>query len=324
MSAPARQFAAIVRASCELEVRAFKPGNVSVASPGHGMTAAQFVASAAAMAEPLCRPRIGVGQRIFDAVVATQVAAGCNTNLGIVLLLAPLVHAALAGGGNDDAAAGGERAIDLRTAVHAVLAGLDLDDARRAYAAIRLAAPGGLGSSARHDVRDEPQVSLLAAMREAAANDRIAAEYADGFAGIFGFGVPMAAAALARCGGTGGAEAATVVVYLGWMARQGDTHVARKFGAPVAEGVRQEALALQRAGADGLYDNTALPLLRAFDESLKRRGINPGTSADLTVASLVALHLQTALDPVAKARSARRADGHHPPRAPARVFHQPV
>lgn len=338
----ARQIASIVRETCELEVRAFKPGNVSFASPGHGMVAEQFVASAAAMAGPLCRPRITVGQRIFDAVAATQAAAGCNTNLGIVLLLAPLVHAALAGGGphalagggGDQLAGGGKdqlacaegrAAADLRTAVRGVLAGLTVDDARRTYAAIRLAAPGGLGNSARHDVHDEPQVSLLAAMREASANDCIAGEYADGFAGIFGFGVPLAAAALGRCGsGPRAAEAATVAVYLGWMARQADTHVARKHGAPLAEAVRAEAAAVATACAGTPPGDAALPRLRAFDASLKRRGINPGTSADLTVASLVALRLQTALEPVVKDRSAFQADGHHPPRAPARAFHQPV
>jgi len=35
--------------------------------------------------------------------------------------------------------------------------------------------------------------------------------------------------------------------------------------------------------------------LLAFDAELKRDGINPGTTADLSVASLLALHLQDLL-----------------------------
>lgn len=161
-------------------------------------------------------------------------------------------------------------------------------------------------------------------MRAAATVDRIASEYAEGFAGIFDFGLPLAAAAL-RDGADD--EAATVAVFLGWMARQPDTHIARKFGQALATAVQAEAATIRDAYAKMLYSSpaeAALPLLQAFDSSLKRRGLNPGTSADLTVASLVALHLQTALDLVANDRPATAAGGYHPPRASARVFHQPV
>ena len=53
----------------------------------------------------------------------TWAAAGCNTNLGIVLLCAPLAAAV-------------ERREPLRTALHAVLGGLDVADAAAAYRAI--------------------------------------------------------------------------------------------------------------------------------------------------------------------------------------------
>jgi triphosphoribosyl-dephospho-CoA synthase len=62
-----------------------------------------------------------------------------------------------------------------------------------------------------------------------------------------------------------------------------DSHVARKFGAAAAERVRAEAVALVAAGLQG--DTAAL---LAFDRRLKHAGINPGTTADLTVASLLA------------------------------------
>jgi triphosphoribosyl-dephospho-CoA synthase len=80
-------------AACRLDVAVRKPGNVSVASPGHGMRAGQFIASAAAAAGPLFEPGAPVGRRIEQAVQASWSQAGCNTNLGIVLLCAPIAVA---------------------------------------------------------------------------------------------------------------------------------------------------------------------------------------------------------------------------------------
>ncbi len=60
-------------------------------------------------------------------------------------------------------------------------AGDHVEDAREVYAAIRLAAPGGLGRAVEQDVADEPTVTLLEVMRLAADRDDIAREYATGF-----------------------------------------------------------------------------------------------------------------------------------------------
>ena len=121
--------------ACDLDVLARKPGNVSVASPGHRMYADQFRASARAAAMPLCTPSASVGERIEAAVRATRGVVRCNTNLGIVLLCAPLVAA-------QERRAPGQA---LRDAVGAVLASLTVADARAAYRAIVLAGPAGLG-----------------------------------------------------------------------------------------------------------------------------------------------------------------------------------
>lgn len=267
------------------ELNAPKPGNVSFASPGHGMTAADFVRSADAVVPVLCIDEATVGQRIHAAVRHTRDAVGCNTNLGIVLLCAPLAHAALApqsGGG-------------LRARLEAVLAGLNADDAALAYRAIRLAAPGGLGISPAHDVRDEPTVSLREAMAFAAPRDRIALQYATGYRDIFEIGIPRFVDARREGGGLAWA---VLSVYLDFLARFPDTHVARRHGTDVAEAVRREAETLQdrRAGERDLFH----PKWQAFDERLKRAGINPGTTADLTVAVVFAAQL------AARARALRR------------------
>jgi triphosphoribosyl-dephospho-CoA synthase len=84
---------------------------------------------------------------------------------------------------------------------------------------------------------------------------------------------------------------ATTAVYLGFLASIPDTLIARKFGTEPAEEVRREAQSLLRM-AETLGPEALLPKLSAFDRSLKERGLNPGTSADLTVATLFASALQ--------------------------------
>ena len=90
---PPALVAEALRNACITDVTAFKPGNVSLASPGHGMHAEDFVTSAQAVAEVIVTPGLRVGERILRAVEATREVVAFNTNLGIVLLCAPLVHA---------------------------------------------------------------------------------------------------------------------------------------------------------------------------------------------------------------------------------------
>ena len=63
------------------------------ADTGHSMHAGLFIASAHAAAPALFAPGARAGDRIEAAVAASWAAAGCNTNLGIVLLCAPVAMA---------------------------------------------------------------------------------------------------------------------------------------------------------------------------------------------------------------------------------------
>jgi triphosphoribosyl-dephospho-CoA synthase len=146
------------RAACALELDALKPGNVHRASAGHGMTVADFLTSAAVSADPLTEPGLGLGERVYRAVAATRAAVGCNTNLGIILLCAPLIQAAL-----DPAAPA-----TLRARLLTVLCAADRRDMDGLNRAIRLAAPGGLGESAQHDVAAPATATPLAVMALAA------------------------------------------------------------------------------------------------------------------------------------------------------------
>ena len=255
--------AASYQAACLAELEALKPGNVHAYAAGHRMAVADFTTSAAVSAPALARGGAGLGARVRDAVAATMAAVGQNTNLGILLLCAPLALAAERG-----------------TTVAEVLAGLEPADAQGVFDAICLANPGGLGRAGRHDVAAPAPDSLVAAMQEAAPRDRIARAYTDGFADLVRVGLPALAAAREK-----DLEPAwcTTAVHLAYLQAFPDSHVARKHGADRAEAVRSEAV----EALTGL-DLRARPVERllALDAAWKAAGINPGTSADFTVATL--------------------------------------
>ena len=269
--------AAAVWRACIEELEAPKPGNVSFASAGHGMRAADFVASARCTAEVLGTPGLSLGERVLGAVEATRAATGLNTNLGIVLLCAPLAQAAL------DV----EPERPLRAGLVEVLEAATVEDTERVFAAIRVAEPAGLGESARHDVRGPAAAPLLAVMREAEHRDRVARQYARFFEDVFELGL----AALERCRMRWPGPQAVVALYLTFLARFKDSHIQRKLGGVAAQRVRLEAQRLvARLDASKSTEMDAEDLTR-FDRSLKSRRINPGTSADLTVATLLAGNL---------------------------------
>jgi triphosphoribosyl-dephospho-CoA synthase len=273
------QVADAYRNACLTELSALKPGNVHAFAAGHGMAVADFEISAQVSASPMGRTGLSVGARILDAIERTQAAVSCNTNLGIVLLCAPLAQAALLQSGGK-----------LRERLRLVLDQLDVSDAELAFQAIRLARPGGLGEAPEHNVREQAKVTLGAAMAAAGERDRIAYQYSSCFADVFDLGLPCLRAGIVRWGFQTWSTTAT---YLDFLSRIPDSHIARKHGREraltVCEMARPLASAMQVAD-----DPTRMAAsLLALDTVLKAAGLNPGTTADLTVASLFALDLES-------------------------------
>ena len=270
--------------ACEAELRAFKPGNVSVHSEGHGMTVEQFRQSARVSAPWLLAENLCLGEQVFYAVETTLGVTGCNTNLGIVLLSVPLIAAAAT------AHAAGTA---LRSALATVLAQTTLDDADWVYRAIRRANPGGLGRAGQHDVANAPAVNLYEAMQAASHRDRIAFQYVNCYVDIFDLAIPRYHYALSRFGSE---DLAVLSVFTSLLKNIPDSHIERKFGTRftglVADRMATLDQALSQLGADESIDF----LLHEIDTEFKRHGINPGTTADLTVACLLAVRLETVLD----------------------------
>ena len=273
--------------ACRDELDAPKPGNVHVFADGHRMTVTDFERSAAAATGPLTAAGQRIGARILGAVEASFAAVKSNTNLGIILLCAPL------------AAAAEPLPYDLQSSLAKALQGLDRQDAELAFRAIVRASPGGLGRVEHHDVFAPATVTLREAMAEAADRDRIALQYVTDFADVFGLGEAVLATALLA---SRDRRLATLVAYLGFLAAFPDSHIVRKHGPTVAEQIRREASKLGAWARTAKRLEDILPDVLAWDATLKQASINPGTSADLTVATLFAHRLRNILP------SARNSD----------------
>jgi triphosphoribosyl-dephospho-CoA synthase len=275
--------------ACLLEASAPKPGNVSPGRHFSDVRYEHFLASAAAIGPALTGVADrSIGETILMAAQATSRWTRSNTNLGIVLLLAPLAKAASLRAPGEEGPGEGR---SLQQGLGDLLRGTTVDDARHVFAAIRLASPGGLGETAEQDVASEPTVTLLEAMQLAAAHDGIAREYATTFATTFEVGVP---ALLRARGDRLPWDDVVVETFMTLLASQPDTHIARRGGPELSADISQRAAEVMKAG--GVRTEEGRRALGYFDHSLRdARNIgNPGTTADLTAAAIFVALLQGA------------------------------
>jgi len=268
--------------ACLLELCAEKPGNVTFTHAFQDMNYEDFLHSLFALGPEMARAGArSVGATIVAAIAARRRWTWANTNLGIVLLFAPLARAALTSNNG------------LRDSLAAVLRGLTVDDACAAYAAIRLATPGGLEAEVAHDVRAEPTVTLREAMTSAAHRDSIAAEYVSDYAITFECGLPILKSALATGVRT---DQAVIQAYLELLAAVPDTLIARKRGMAMAQAISTKAAQIVDAG--GVLTASGRRAIARFDAYLRSQAdnsLNPGTTADLTAATLFVALLEGVL-----------------------------
>src|SRR6267143_418278 len=139
---------------------------------------------------------------------------------------------------------------------------------------------------------EEPQVTLLEAMRAAQERDSIARQYARDYSDVFDLGLSQWRYALERFEN----EAwATTHLYLVYLSTWRDSLIERKFGTTTAQTVSERAREFhsQLSSYSDLSDISAR--LLSWDEQLRNSGLNPGTSADLTVATVFAAKLTRAV-----------------------------
>jgi triphosphoribosyl-dephospho-CoA synthase len=268
--------------ACIYEATAPKPGNVHPGAKFDDMAYAEFVRSAVIIGPILEQAeRTGVGKTVLDAVRATRDAVGTNTNLGTLLLIAPLA-----------AVPAGQ---PLADGIGEVLDQLTAADTRLVYEAIRLSGAGGLGRPEEADVFTEAPTTLqlVDAMRLAAGRDLVARQYVNNFADVFGGPAVWIAESLSRGWPL---SAAIVHAHVRQIALCGDSLIRRKCGDEVAGQAREFAEHTFAAGLPG--EASYEQALAKFDAWLRadanRR--NPGTTADLIAAGLFVLLREGRLD----------------------------
>lgn len=263
--------------ACLLEATAPKVGNVHRGADFEDLSFLDFEVSAAVIGPIIERAaEAGIGRTVLDAVRATRHWTATNSNLGMILLLAPL------------AAVPRESALDA--GVQAILDSLAPEDARLVYEAIRCAQPGGLGQADEMDVEYEPPASLLDAMRAADDRDLIARQYANGFRQVFDEVVPWLADDSCERSDSANARLSLtdriIHAQLNVLAKFPDSLIARKCGPRLAEQAAARAARTLAAGPPTSQDY--LRALDDFDFWLRSDGHrrNPGTTADLIAAGL--------------------------------------
>jgi triphosphoribosyl-dephospho-CoA synthase len=247
-----------------------KPGNVDRERDLPDLQFEQFLAGAVGAREGLEVAVDGpVGEAFETAVAGMADAAGTNTQFGCLLLLTPLVRAA----GRGDLAPEGASAVVEDTTV---------DDAAAFYRAFEHAdvavrdPPAGIddldvrrGADAIPAVRDR-EATLADVMDLSADHDANAREWVEGFPRVF--------RAAARIEADTGPVADRVAdAFLALLAEAPDTLVVTEHGEDVAREIQQRALDLQAADPEAVRD---------FAADLVARGVNPGTTADLTAAAV--------------------------------------
>lgn len=244
-----------------LEVTAYpKPGNVDRCHDypetrlEHFLASTIFARPALEEAE-LAKGRIG--EIIKHAIRDTNCHNGGNTHFGAFLLLIPLVYGR-----------------DIPGAMTAI-SKTDSSDAIAFYKAFAMTSVK-VHSTDELDVNDphtltlirERDMSLLDVMQHSAANDMIAREW------VTGFPLSRRGADLLKENGPG--RESIVQTYLNLLATEPDTLIIKKHGIEVA----RETMMAARDVLEGKRS------VEDLDAECIRRDINPGSTADIIIASI--------------------------------------
>ncbi|MEM3737642.1 MAG: triphosphoribosyl-dephospho-CoA synthase [Candidatus Bathyarchaeia archaeon] len=234
---------------------------------------------------------IGLGAAIYSCVeAARRWHKGGNTLLGVAALIVPL--AAGAGMAAVEGKSPDPRA--LRQSTTLAMKFTTVEDAVEFYRAVASAGAGGLGvvegaaapdvanSSAEEELKLKG-LRLIDVMRVSAEWDEVSREWVEEMNVTFQIGHPTIVEVFKQ---TGDINIATVHCYLKILSNRPDTLIARKLGLEAAKVVSKKAGEVLAAG--GLLTAEGRRSLEIFDINLREDNrYNPGTTADLTAASLM-------------------------------------
>lgn len=266
--------------SCEAELNALEPGALhSQADTGN---IADFRKAARLSAPFLTKSYAPIGERIEGAVTACVSELKINVNLGVILLAAPLIAAR-------EIMIYGTSLESFQHSLGDILDNLTAQDSEAVFRAIAKADPNSEFLQQK-EAKPLPVASmnLRNAMKIFSDRDRAAAQYATNYGDVLTVGVKR----LRHSTELGlDISLAITACYLEFFSIFPDSHVAHKFGREKAAQIRDAAQSLVSMTGLGKGLLKQQQTLLGWDANLKSQGINPRTSADLTLASLLAHRL---------------------------------
>tara|TARA_B100000029_G_C17604242_1_gene966868 strand:+ start:5756 stop:6613 length:858 start_codon:yes stop_codon:yes gene_type:complete len=260
---------------CDIEMKSLKPGNVHKYSNSFDMDTRDFFKSSLIISKTLTEKKFNLGEKIFFSAEKIKNKIKKNTNLGIILMLAPIIKIVE-----------NEGIINKKKLVAKIkylIKKQDINNSINIYKAISLTSPGGLGCSKKYDVNELPKTKLYKVMRFAKNKDLISKQYYNGYKEITNIGLPTYKKFYKKWGKI---EWAFTGVYLNFLRKFNDSHIVRRNGLKIAKKVRNDANKYYNILEN---DNKLIKIkekLLIFDKELKSKHINPGTMADLSVATV--------------------------------------
>ena len=259
--------------SCKKDIELIKPGNVNLLSSHKDTKAQDYLDSAILSSKELFNQNYSLGKRILESVNVTRSQVNVNTNLGIILLCAPVIQSYI-----------DFNNLDLREGIKNTLSTTSIKDTHDLCAAINISSPGGLGDSDMYDTASYPNASIKQIMDYSQEYDRISYQYSHNFSDIFDFIIPKLEFLNQRYESL---DISLSLLFIEILAKIPDSHISRKFGDKIAKKTSNNAYDLLKI-LDREYDPDYLAkALNNLDYEYKKKGINPGTTADLLVASLM-------------------------------------
>ena len=287
----ANEIAKIAQIASALEVSGYpKPGNVHRTRDYDDMVFEDFVISGIVIGDTIREACTDVdvdnpelGKYILQAVAETDRWIKNNTNLGIVMMTTPIAVSASISDSFDD----------IRENIKFLMGNTSVGDACDLYDAINIADAGGMGDQDEYDVasdnakqelRDNGQ-TMFDVLKISAPWDMLAREMTSDMPAVFEIGYPT----YHKLREEKSQNDACLLTFLTILSHVPDTLISRKYG-------DEEALKISLMTRDLLKMKDSpdfIDRVGEFDDYMFKNKYNPGTTADLTAASIFVSYLKS-------------------------------
>lgn len=293
-----KEIAKLAQIASILEVSGYpKPGNVHRNRDFEDMVFEDFLISGVVIGETIEKAaisaltakkkddfsKVNIGKYILEAVKKTDKWIANNTNLGIIMMCIPIACGAAISNDFDE----------LQNNIGFLMENTTVEDAVNLYDAINLADAGGMGDQEEFDVMGEKAKDELRAnnqtmfdvLKISAGWDRLANELTSKMLVCFDVGFPCFSGIKSE---ESSINDATVLTFLTILSEVPDTLISRKYNEEIAQNISNNVKKILKSRNNVRLFNEKL---KDFDDYLFINKYNPGTTADLTAASIFISYL---------------------------------